>query len=55
MSNNSAQGYVTDPRNQDVWVYVNGDFFRRNEAKISIFDSGFALGDGIWEGLRLVN
>jgi len=53
-SSESAQGYAADPRNDAVLVYVNGDFFPRNEAKVSVFDSGFALGDGIWEGLRLV-
>jgi branched-chain amino acid aminotransferase len=51
----SAQGYVPDPRNDSVLVYVNGDFVPRNEAKISIFDSGFVLGDGVWEGLRLID
>ena len=50
----SAQGYVADARNEAVQIYVNGEFFARNEAKVSIFDSGFVLGDGIWEGLRLV-
>ena len=50
----SAQGYLADPRNDGVLVYVNGDFVPRNEARVSIFDSGFVLGDGIWEGLRLV-
>jgi branched-chain amino acid aminotransferase len=50
----SAQGYVADPRNDAVLVYVNGDFVPRNEAKVSIFDSGFALGDGVWEGLRVI-
>lgn len=50
----SSQGYVADPRNDEVLVYVNGEFVRRNEARISIFDSGFVLGDGVWEGLRLV-
>jgi branched-chain amino acid aminotransferase len=49
----SAQGYVDDPRNDRVLVYVNGDFVPRSEARISIFDSGFVLGDGVWEGLRL--
>lgn len=49
----SAQGYVDDPRNDHVLVYVNGDFVPRSEARISIFDSGFVLGDGVWEGLRL--
>ena len=50
----SAQGYLPDPRNDAVLVYVNGDFVPRAEARVSIFDSGFVLGDGIWEGLRLV-
>jgi branched-chain amino acid aminotransferase len=44
---------VPDRRNEDVLVYVNGAFFRREEAKISVFDSGFLVGDGVWEGLRL--
>jgi branched-chain amino acid aminotransferase len=51
----SAQGYLADPRNDGVLVYVNGAFVPRNEARISIFDSGFVLGDGIWEGLRLID
>lgn len=50
----SAQGYARDPRNDDVLVYVNGEFFPRDQARVSIFDSGFVLGDGVWEGLRLV-
>ncbi len=53
-SSESAQGYAADPRNDSVLVYVNGEFFPRNEARVSVFDSGFVLGDGIWEGLRLV-
>jgi branched-chain amino acid aminotransferase len=55
LSNESAQGYVADPRNDRVLVYVNGAFVPRQEASVSVFDSGFVLGDGIWEGLRLVN
>ena len=51
----SAQGYRDDPRNEGVLVYVNGDFVPRHEARVSVFDSGFVLGDGIWEGLRLVH
>lgn len=51
----SAQGYVDDPRNDDVLVYVDGRFVPRDQAVVSVFDSGFVLGDGIWEGLRLVN
>ena len=50
----SAQGYLADPRNEQVLVYVNGEFFPRHEARVSVFDSGFVLGDGVWEGLRLV-
>lgn len=50
----SAQGYLDDPRNEQVWVYVNGRFVPRGEAVVSVFDSGFVLGDGVWEGLRLV-
>ncbi|MEO8835780.1 MAG: aminotransferase class IV, partial [Caldimonas sp.] len=49
----SSQAYVTDARNDKVLVYLNGAFVPRDEARVSIFDSGFALGDGIWEGLRL--
>jgi branched-chain amino acid aminotransferase len=50
----SAQAYKPDTRNDQVLVYVNGDFFPRDKAVVSVFDSGFALGDGVWEGLRLV-
>ena len=48
-----SQDYVGDPRNDDVFISVNGELARRPEAKISVFDSGFVLGDGVWEGLRL--
>ena len=44
---------VPDERNEGVLVYINGEFYRREEAKISVFDSGYLVGDGIWEGLRL--
>ena len=50
----SAQGYVDDPRNAGVLVYVNGAFVARDQASVSVFDAGFVLGDGVWEGLRLV-
>ncbi len=50
----SAQAYKPDTRNEQVLVYVNGDFFPRDKAVVSVFDAGFALGDGVWEGLRLV-
>ena len=54
-SRSSAQGYVEDPRNDNVLVYVDGQFVPRDQAVVSVFDSGFVLGDGIWEGVRLVN
>jgi branched-chain amino acid aminotransferase len=44
---------VPDPRNASVLVYVNGAFVPRADAKVSVFDAGFLVGDGIWEGLRL--
>ena len=44
---------LPDPRNEHVQVYINGTFYPRAEAKISVFDSGFLVGDGVWEGLRL--
>lgn len=44
-----------DERNKNIKIYINGSFFNREEAKISVFDSGFLLGDGIWEGIRLIN
>lgn len=44
---------VDDPRNEHILIYVNGELFPRNEAKISVFDSGYLVGDGIWEALRL--
>ena len=46
---------VADARNQDVLVYINGEFYPRDEAKISVFDSGYLVGDGVWEGIRLHN
>jgi branched-chain amino acid aminotransferase len=42
-----------DPRNRDILIYVNGALLPREGATISVFDSGFVLGDGIWEGLRV--
>ena len=49
-----TQDYVGDPRNDDVLISVDGALVHRDEAKVSVFDSGFVLGDGIWEGLRLI-
>lgn len=44
---------VPDDRNAGVLVYVNGEFVPRSEARISVFDSGYLVGDGVWEGIRL--
>ncbi|MCH2216163.1 MAG: aminotransferase class IV [Flavobacteriales bacterium] len=44
---------LDDPRNQEVKIYVSGELLPRNEAKISVFDSGYLVGDGVWEGIRL--
>src|SRR5688500_6815707 len=44
---------VSDPRNASILMSVNGDLKPRSEAMVSVFDSGFVLGDGVWEGLRV--
>ena len=41
--------YTDDPRNANVWVSINGELHRRPEAKVSVLDAGFLLGDGVWE------
>ena len=51
----STHDYVKDIRNEDIKIYINGEYHHRSEAKISVFDSGFLLGDGVWEGIRLHN
>ncbi len=45
--------YHDDERNQSILIDINGSLFARDEARVSVFDSGFVLGDGIWEGLRV--
>ncbi len=44
-----------DERNQNLLIYVNGQIVPKEEAVVSVYDSGFMLGDGMWEGLRLYN
>ncbi|HUA89169.1 MAG TPA: aminotransferase class IV [Steroidobacteraceae bacterium] len=44
---------AADPRNDDILIYVNGELLPRARAVVSVFDSGFILGDGVWEGLRV--
>ena len=45
--------FEDDPRNQRILVWVNGELVPRERAVVSVFDSGFVLGDGVWEGLRV--
>ena len=49
----STHSFIVNPKNESILININGEFFKRNEAKISVFDSGFLLGDGVWEGIRL--
>jgi len=49
----SSHSYIFNPKNKDIFININGELFHRSEAKISVFDSGFLLGDGVWEGIRL--
>ncbi|MEP5764252.1 MAG: aminotransferase class IV [Halieaceae bacterium] len=49
---NSTHSYRRDPRNDNIQININGELFPREKAVVSVFDSGFILGDGIWEGLR---
>ena len=44
-----------DERNDNILIWVNGELVHKNDAKISVYDSGFMLGDGMWEGMRLYN
>ncbi len=44
-----------DARNEEILIYLNGEIVSKHEAKVSVYDSGFMLGDGIWEGMRLYN
>jgi len=55
LESKGAQTHVHDPRNAAVLVYVDGMLVPRDKAVVSVFDSGFVLGDGVWEGFRLVN
>ncbi|QNN52541.1 aminotransferase class IV [Nocardioides mesophilus] len=45
--------FEDDPRNDDILIWVNGELRARQQAVVSVFDSGFVLGDGVWEGLRV--
>ena len=49
----STHDFDIDKRNENITVYIDGEFHLRSEAKISVMDSGYLLGDGVWEGIRL--
>ena len=49
----SSHDYKKDKRNKNIKIYINNKFYKRNKATISVFDSGFLLGDGVWTGIRL--
>jgi branched-chain amino acid aminotransferase len=55
MSKKGTHDYQDDPRNANILIDINGELFSRDQAKVSVFDSGFVLGDGVWEGLRVHN
>jgi branched-chain amino acid aminotransferase len=49
----SIHEFNDDKRNENILIYVNGELKTRKEAVVSVFDSGFVLGDGVWEGMRI--
>ena len=51
----STHDYEIDARNENIMIYIDGQFFHRSDAKVSVMDSGYLLGDGVWEGIRLYN
>ena len=51
----SSHDFVDDKRNKNIKIYINGKFYERKDAKISVFDSSTMLGDGIWDSLRYHN
>ncbi len=51
----SSHDFLQDKRNKNIKIYVNGKFYHRDKAKISVFDSSSLLGHGIWDSLRYHN
>ena len=51
----STHDHEIDSRNDNIQIYIDGQFFPRTDAKVSVMDSGYLLGDGVWEGIRLYN
>jgi branched-chain amino acid aminotransferase len=52
-SRTGTHDHAVDPRNEEILVWVNGELRPRAEAVVSVFDAGFVLGDGVWEGIRV--
>ena len=50
-----AEHFPPDDRNASLRIHLNGKLVSRDEALVSVFDSGFVLGDGVWEGIRVHN
>ena len=50
----STHDYANDERNENIQIYMNGKFYHRSKANVSVMDSGFLLGDGVWEGLDYI-
>ena len=48
-----SQDFAADERNQNLVALINGELVPTDQAKVSLFDAGFALGDGVWEGIRV--
>ena len=55
MIDKGTHSYLSDTRNKSIQIYINGTLYPRKKASISVFDRGFLLGDGVWEGIRLLN
>ncbi|MCH8952122.1 MAG: aminotransferase class IV, partial [Proteobacteria bacterium] len=55
MPETSTHDAEADARNAELKIYLDGDIVPRDQAKVSVYDSGFLLGDGVWEGIRLHN
>ncbi|AKS46817.1 branched-chain amino acid aminotransferase [Octadecabacter temperatus] len=55
IDSHSTHDAEQDARNENILIYVNGELVPKSEAVVSVYDSGFMLGDGMWEGLRLYN
>ncbi len=51
----SSHDYIKDKRNKNIKIFVNDRFYTRDKAQVSVFDSGFLLGDGVWSGIRYHN